>query len=280
MNLVLCYHHISPVRTLYNSTPEMFARHLEILQDAGYAFVDHDEFVSLARRRFPTRARTALITFDDGHADNWFHARPMLQSMKVPAVLFAITDPRAILEGPARTPAEEPQLGDGPDAEHVHTPMRWSEIQAWHATGLLSVQSHTHGHVPLERFAGSRETLQKLISDDLELSRNVISDRIGIPPVSLAWPWGHSNPTLRAVASRLGFPLQFSTVPGYNGPWAMQQRLHRVCLDGASAATVEGWALRSGARRAAKIYSLARTGITAVKGRLKSLQWRSLVDAR
>lgn len=280
MNLVLCYHHVSPVRTLYNSTPEMFARHLEILRDAGYAFIDHDEFVSLARRRFPSRARTALITFDDGHADNWFHAKPMLLSMKLPAVLFAITDPRAILEGPVRSAAEEPVLGTDPEAEHVHTPMRWSEIQAWHASGLLSVQSHTHRHNPLERFAGSRDELRKVISDDLQLSRKVIEDRIGSTPVSLAWPWGHSNPTLRAAASSLGFPLQFSTVPGYNGPWATQQRLHRVCLDGASAATVEAWALRSGARRAAKIYSLARTGITAVKGRLKSVQWRSLVDAR
>ena len=280
MNLVLCYHHVSPGRTLYSSTPEMFGRHLEILRDAGYTFIDHDEFISLARRRFPSRARTALITFDDGHADNWFHARPMLVSMKLPAVLFAITDPRAILEGPARSSAEEPLLADDPEAEHVHTPMRWSEIQAWHATGLLSVQSHTHGHVPLERFAGSREELSTLISNDLELSRKVIEDRLGRAPVSLAWPWGHSNPTLRAAAAARGFPLQFSTVPGYNGPWAMQQRLHRVCLDGATAATVEAWALRSGARRAAKIYSLARTGITSVKGRLKSLQWRSLVNAR
>ena len=280
MNLVLCYHHVSPVRTLYNSTPEMFTRHLETLKEAGYAFIDHEEFVNLAWRRFPSRAKTALITFDDGHADNWFHARPILLSLKLPAVLFAITDPRAIAEGPQRDAAEEPVLGTDADAEHVHTPMRWSEIQAWHATGMLSVQSHTHGHKPLERFVGTQDALRKAISEDLELSRKVIEDRTGRSPVSLAWPWGHSNPTLRAAAANLGFPLHFSTVPGYNGPWAAQQRLHRVCLDGASAATVEAWALRSGARRAAKIYSLARTGITALKGRLKSLQWRSLSDAR
>lgn len=280
MNLVLCYHHVSPARTLYNTTPEIFERHLEVLRSAGYAFVSHDEFLGLARRGFDSRARTALITFDDGHADNWFHARPLLTSLKLPAVLFAITDPRAINEGPIRGAAEEPILDKSPEAEHVHTPMRWSEIKAWHDTGLLSIQSHTHGHRPLERFAGSKDELRRTVSEDLLLSRQVIQERTGSTPISLAWPWGHSNRTLRAAAAELGFPLQFSTVPGYNGPWAMQQRLHRVCLDGASAATVEAWALRSGAKRATKIYSLARTGITSVKGCLKSLQWRSLVDAR
>ncbi len=280
MNLVLCYHHVSPSRTVHNTTPVQFERHIEILRKAGYAFLSHDEFTSLAKRSFASRARTALITFDDGHADNWFHARPLLASMNLPAVLFAVTNPFAIVDGEPRRADEEPTLGIGLHAEHVHTPMRWSELAAWQATGLLSIQSHTHSHAQFAGFAGSAQALRKVISSDLEQARNMFEERLGIAPASLAWPWGYSNPTMRSAAAARGFTLQFSTVPGYNGPWVAPQRLHRICLDGATASTVEAWALRSGARRAAKFYSLARAGATSVKGHVKSLQWRSFGTAR
>jgi peptidoglycan/xylan/chitin deacetylase (PgdA/CDA1 family) len=280
MNLVLCYHHVSPIRTLHNTTPEQFARHVEVLRTAGYAFVDHAEFAALARRRFPTRAKTALVTFDDGHADNWFHARPLLASLDVPAVLFAITNPLAIVEGPPRSASEEPTLEAGPRGEHVHTAMRWSELQAWKATGMLSIQSHTHSHGQFSNFKGTASELRNLIVHDLEQVQEMFRQRLGSQPTSLAWPWGYSNPVLRSAAAAMGFGLQFSTVPGYNGPWAVPQRLHRICLDGATPEIVEAWALRSGARRAAKLYSLARAGITAARGHLKSLQWRSFGTAR
>ena len=169
MNLVLCYHHVSPTRRLFSTTPEEFERHLQALKLAGFACLSHEEFGDLARSRFASRARTVLVTFDDGHADNWFHARPILKAYDVPSVLFAITS--VVAPGPIRELHEEVRIEQTFDAEQVLQPIRWSELRAWRDEGLFSVQTHTHGHRELRSYKGTPQQLQADMAADLALSK-------------------------------------------------------------------------------------------------------------
>lgn len=268
MNLVLCYHHVSPTRRLFSTSPEEFERHLLALKKAGFAFLAHDEFVDLARGRFASRARTVLVTFDDGHADNWFHARPILQAHAVPMVLFAITS--VVASGPPRAPHEEPRIDGSPEAEQVLQPIRWSELKVWQDEGLLSVQTHTHGHREMRSIKHNPQELQAAMAADLAQSKASLKEHLGIEPTTIAWPWGYSNATMRTAAAAAGLHLQFSVVPGFNGSWSSLNRLHRVCLDGASATEVAGWATKFRARPIAALYSIARLGYNLAKGTMKS----------
>jgi peptidoglycan/xylan/chitin deacetylase (PgdA/CDA1 family) len=268
MNLVLCYHHVSPSRRLYSTAPDEFERHLQALRRAGFAFLSHQEFTDLAARQFASKARTVLLTFDDGHADNWFHARPILQGLDIPAVMFAISS--AVASGPPRQPSEEPQIDGTPQSEEMLMPIRWSELRAWQETGLLSIQTHTHRHRPMREFDGSPQELEALMVSDLTLAVGTLKEQVGQAPTSIAWPWGYSNSVMRSAAAAQGLQLQFSVVPGFNGSWSAQHRLHRVCVDGASAAEVTAWATKFRARQLAALYSLARLGYNAAKGALMS----------
>ncbi len=278
MNLALCYHHVSPTRTLFSTSPTVFARHLEVVREAGYALLSHDEFVEHARSRFASNARTALVTFDDGHADTWFHARPVLDALDVPAVMFAIS--HVVADGPARVPGEEPSIDATPEAEEMLIPIRWSELQAWQAGGRLSIQTHTHRHREMRGFAGSAAELERLIGSDLDEACAVLREKVGYAPSSVAWPWGYGHPAMRRAASARGLHLQFSVTPGFNGAWSSNTQLHRVCVDGASVDEVRGWATRFRHGSLAASYSTARRIYNALKFKMSAVPAGTVDPAR
>ena len=92
IGLILLYHRVAAPLTdpqLLSVTPERFAAHMAYLSR-------HFELVSLHElvgRRVNTGvgSRLVAVTFDDGYADNLSHAKPILESCKVPATVFVST---------------------------------------------------------------------------------------------------------------------------------------------------------------------------------------------
>jgi peptidoglycan/xylan/chitin deacetylase (PgdA/CDA1 family) len=67
-------------------SPSHFAEHLAVVRRHGRALLVRDLSRALAAGRVPRRA--IVITFDDGYADNFHHALPLLERHDVPATLF------------------------------------------------------------------------------------------------------------------------------------------------------------------------------------------------
>jgi len=67
-------------------TPAHFAEHLEVLRDYGRA-VSLRQLSRALREGAPLRGNPAL-TFDDGYADNLYHAKPLLERYDTPATVF------------------------------------------------------------------------------------------------------------------------------------------------------------------------------------------------
>jgi len=91
--LILLYHRVldlaSPDPFLLSVTPQHFAEHLEILCEHGHLMQLQQLAQMLRDGNLPRRA--VAITFDDGYANNLYHAKPLLERYNIPATVFVTT---------------------------------------------------------------------------------------------------------------------------------------------------------------------------------------------
>lgn len=144
---VLMYHLI--LEKPYNTYTDLFVRpndfeaQLKAITEAGIETV------------FPkdTGNGGLTITFDDGYADNYTNAFPLLKKYNVKATIFVITD---LIGTPEYMTAEQ--------------------LREMSESGLVSVQSHTRSHRKLssltdaeldEELRGSKETLEELTGSEV-----------------------------------------------------------------------------------------------------------------
>ena len=138
---VLAYHSISASEKM---VPALFETHLQVLSRSGLP--------SLLPRDLGSSKRGFLLTFDDGFADVWTHVFPLLEQYGIRAVVFVI--PSRTGEGGCRPQGVEAFAGNANQAHQEagesmgpHDAfLRWEELQAMEASGLVDVQSHTMHH--------------------------------------------------------------------------------------------------------------------------------------
>jgi len=73
-------------------TPEVFDRHLEYLRDQGYTVVLLDDLLYALAQGRSLPPKPVILAFDDGYADNYTNAFPILEKYGVAAHFFIITD--------------------------------------------------------------------------------------------------------------------------------------------------------------------------------------------
>lgn len=72
-------------------TPETFAMHMREAK-RHFDVIDLAEWIKLKQQNLPLPKKACAITFDDGWADNYENAYPILQSEKIPATLFVVAE--------------------------------------------------------------------------------------------------------------------------------------------------------------------------------------------
>lgn len=155
---VLNYHSVSAsarwMRTGVRDSmaPAVFERQLRYLQRNGYRTVCISEVRAMLEGETPVPpGKVVALTFDDGYADNWIAAFPLLKQYRMKATIFVSTGfvaaaecCRQTIEG--KTPAEWGSL----DWSGYLT---WPELNAMRDSGLVEVQCHGHEHTRV--FTGS-----------------------------------------------------------------------------------------------------------------------------
>lgn len=144
-----------------------------------------------------SRAPATVVTFDDGTADFFDVALPLLVEHEVPAVLYVAT---AFVEDQREFPAGG-------------TPVSWAALRDAVATGLVTLGSHTHTHLLLDRADGP--TAEAELDRSIELLR----DRAGVDPLHFAYPKAVApNPAAaRAVRRRFRSAAVAGTRPNPYG---------------------------------------------------------------
>ena len=156
--VILVYHRVGAGHREIDLPLAAFHRHLDLLQ--GEPMVPLDDALGAERGG-------VVLSFDDGLRDFADHVLPALVRHRLPAVLYLATG-----------------LVDGEQAAPPGDSLSWSQLREAVATGLVTVGSHTHGHIRLSKVSTAEA------EDDLRRSKELIEDRLGVACRHFAYPWG------------------------------------------------------------------------------------------
>ena len=203
---ILMYHYIrvnpDPADRLgYNLSiaPAEFDRQMSHLAENGYETVSFDQIYDLTR---PLPDKPILLTFDDGYADAYTAAFPVLQRYGFQGTFYVITD---FVGRPGYLTAEQ--------------------ILEMAAAGM-SFGSHAVSHRSLTGLSADR------VEQELSRSRAGMENLLQRPVLDFCYPLGRFNQGVRQAVERAGYRSAVTTRYGFASSSADQLLLPRIRIWG------------------------------------------------
>jgi peptidoglycan/xylan/chitin deacetylase (PgdA/CDA1 family) len=214
--------------------PAVFRRHVDWLQSQGRIVGLGD---ALSGADGLESDRSYVLTFDDGYADFYENAFPLLRDREVPFTLYLTTG----------------HIDGGELLHEGDHPLTWAMVNEMVATGLVSMGAHTHTHPDL------RGMSMDDVRTEVERSNELIEGQTGQVARHFAYPKGYWDPQAEVVIREhydtavlgAGAPVTGATDP---------HRIHRVAIQAADRYIYfkrkirRGMRLEERARRVAKGY--------------------------
>lgn len=209
---ILCYHRFGSPSSKMIISPASFAAQLDWLARNHFQVLRLADLAGFLAGHKPLPPRSVVITIDDGYESVHRHAYPLLKKYGFPATLFVYTD----------------FIGAG-DA------ISWAQMQEMSRSGLVDVQSHSKSHRNLiERGAQESEArYRQNIEIEMRQPRELIAKRLdGRALRHIAYPYGDANVPVLEAATRAGFELGVTVIPGGNAFFAQPLMLRRTMIFG------------------------------------------------
>ena len=191
-------------------SPLRFAAHMRALHARGYRFVSLTQIQDYldANREMPAAA--VAVTLDDGFADNYMRALPILVRYEVPATVFLVVN---CIGGDNRWMRER----DYP----VRRMLDWGQIREMQDAGIC-FGSHTLTHPRLSALD------RRAARAEIQGSKQALEDRLGAAVDHFAYPYGDWSGETVELVREAGHTLACSTRSGFNRPEADPLLLRRI----------------------------------------------------
>lgn len=194
--VVLCYHSIHPTKVFATVTPALFEEHLRWLRE-NCELVPFSRILEGAKDHERSRP-TVAVTFDDGYADNYEYAFPLLSKWCVPTTFFVTV---GLLERDPGVIRRFCLWRNDASYEDVR-PLEWNQVKEMMRAGM-EVGSHTYSHANLARLDPAS------VEVELRLSKEILQERLGERINMMAYPFGrpklHFTRESVEVARRVGY---------------------------------------------------------------------------
>jgi glycosyltransferase involved in cell wall biosynthesis len=186
------------------------AQQMAVINHLRHNVISLEEYLACRREYRLPPPRSIVITFDDGYADFWDYAYPILKRYNYPATVFLVSD----------------KVGKQNDWDRNGSLagrqlMGWLEIREM-AKDAITFGAHTRNHLSLLELGA--ETLK----EEVEGSRKVIEQELGAPVLAFAYPYGDYNEAALDTVVESGYQGACSIDPGTNSFFTPTWRLRRV----------------------------------------------------
>jgi peptidoglycan/xylan/chitin deacetylase (PgdA/CDA1 family) len=240
--VILMYHIVaqpaSAQEARYCCTPRRFEAQMRHLGKAGLPLLALDAIADALDGRAEWPDRGVAVTFDDGFADTFANALPILTRYRIPATMFAVAD---------RIGASNDWMsGRGFPNRRL---MSASELREMSAAGV-AIGSHTRTHPRLPELDGEAKR------GEIRGSKTRLEDVIGCGVTAFAYPYGLFDDDARQAVAEAGYRTACSTRSGFNGPDADRYLLRRIEVFGGDNLWQFRQKLKFGANEVSNLYPL------------------------
>jgi peptidoglycan/xylan/chitin deacetylase (PgdA/CDA1 family) len=191
-----------------------FERQMAWLEWRGANVITLEEFLSCLREYRLPPAHSVVITMDDGYADNYEVAYPILRRYRFPATIFLVSD----------------ELGGCNDWDHDselggRRLLPRSDIWQMHAGGM-QFGAHTRTHPKLDAVPNEQ------VYDEVYGSRETLERALHVPIRTFAYPYGRYDARTARIVEQAGFWCGCTVRFGANTSLTHPYGLHRFEVRG------------------------------------------------
>ncbi len=211
---IIMYHSIlkDPSRSnKYTVTPTVLEEDLKYIKDKGYTTVTITDLISYVYDNKPLPENPIVLTFDDGHYNNYGYLFPLLEKYDMKAVISIVgsyTD----------------KFTETDEANLNYSYLRWKDIKELMDTGRIEFQNHTYN---LHSNTGKRIGTKKIKGETDEHYKNVLEEDIlklqqefkentNYIPQCFTYPFGGISNASLDIIKELGFKASLSCEQGIN----------------------------------------------------------------
>ena len=196
---ILMYHSISETGNArfrqFAVSPALFAEQMVYLHQHGYTPVTVTQFItarSQERAAFPVRP--VILTFDDGFADFYSNALPVLRQYGFVATLYIST---AFINGTSRWLRHE--------QETTRPILTWKQLTEIRSADI-ECGAHSHSHPQLDTL------LSAAAREEIRQSKRLLEDYLGCEVCSFAYPFGYYTSGIRQIVREAGYTSACASV--------------------------------------------------------------------
>lgn len=213
---IIMYHSIlkDPSRSnKYTVTPAVLEEDLKYIKDKGYTTVTIADLISYVYDDSPLPEKPIVLTFDDGHYNNYGYLFPLLEKYDMKAVISIVgsyTD----------------KFTETDEANLNYSYLRWKDIKELMDTGRIEFQNHTYNlHSNTGKRIGTKkikgetdEHYKSILKDDILKLQQEFEENTNYTPKCFTYPFGGISNASLDIIKELGFKASLSCEQGINKP--------------------------------------------------------------
>ena len=209
---ILMYHSILKSRKgEYIVSPDDLKNDLLWLKDHGYESIFVSDLIKFCEGESDLPQKPIVITFDDGHYNNYYYAKPIFEELGFKATINIVGSYTEF----------STSSGDFDNPNYSH--LTWEEIKSLQENEFFEIGNHTYNMHNFEPRYGigkksteSFDEYKKNLTDDVEKLERCFKDKCGFTTNIFAYPFGKYSEDSYEILSGLGFKAFLTCNEGLN----------------------------------------------------------------